>query len=588
MTPIQVASDRTATSAAPAKSRRDGAAFVALLSLLGGFTFGWGLSSRPLYNPDESRYAEMAREMWVTGDWVVPRLEGVPYLDKPPLQLWLTAPLIGLLGPAEAAPRLVPWLSALAVLASIVFAGRRAFGCAPACAAGLIWATATLPMGLAHVVNLDMLLTALVTGSVLCFWRALGEGPMSPVQCPKSETSAAGATLDLGPRTLDSSAKGRGHALLGWALAGLAFLAKGPVGFLIPAMAGVGYAIAYRRFPWRRLALPLGMPLCLALAVPWIVAVQLQLPTFCERFFLHENVSGFLDREVHHGGKMYAPAAYAVGGLFPWSLVLLPAALRGRALWREPAPRFLALWALFIVGFFTLSASKLIPYVAPAMPPLALLGGVVLSRSEGRRSDALPYFALSGLAAVACVLMIVEPRLAIRDAILALPPSAAVAAGLVAAGMLLGAGLALRRRTAVAAVTAAVTMAAALPPTLDAVRSYGDTARSARDLVQRRRAFLLDGDVVQIGKADYSISYYLGRPTLFAINMPNELDYGLSIQPMQRVLREETTLEAFLRRPTRVAVFAYAEDRGLIDRMRLPMVEVERWGPYVLYRNLGG
>lgn len=584
MTTSSTATDRPAAPERVAAPGCD-ARVLACLLLLGAFAFGWGFSSRPLYNPDESRYAEMAREMWETGDWVVPRLEGVPYLDKPPLQLWLTAPLIGLLGPGEAAPRLVPLLAALATLAALYAAGRRAFGPAAGAAAGVIWATAILPIALAHVVNLDMLLTALVTGSVLCFWKALGAGPMSDVPCPKFNAVSAGGTLDPGPRTADAVAGGGGFALLGWALAGLAFLTKGPIGFVIPAMAGAAYAAAHRRFPWRRLALPWGVPLCLAIVLPWCVAIHLRMPTFLERFFLHENFSGFLHGEVHHKGQWYQPLGGAVGGLFPWSLLLLPAAVRARAAWGERGVRFLGLWALLIVAFFTLSASKLVPYVAPALPPLALIGGALWVRSDGRRVDALPFLALAGLGAVGCVQFAGDPRLSVRDATISLSPGAAVAAGLVGGGMLVGAIFALRRRPVRAAGVAAVTMAAALAPTLDAVRSHGDTERSARGLVERQAALLARSDVVQIGKADYSISYYLRRPILFAINMPNELDYGLSIEPSERVLREQSTLRDFLARRPRVAVFAYADEEPRVRAMDLPLTEADRWGQYILYVN---
>ena len=530
-------------------TRREGA-HLALLAALGAFLLGWGIGSRPLGNPDESRYAEIAREMWESSDWIVPRLVTIPYVDKPPLLYWLTAPLIGLLGPGELAPRLVSFASAMAVLVMIYFAARRRSGHEVGMWSGAIWATSALPLVLAHMVSIDMVLTALVTGSVLLFRRALEDGG--------------------------------GGALPGWALAGLAFLAKGPVGFVLAALAGAAFAVAHRRVEWRRLSIPLGVPLCLAISIPWFVALQVMYPPFFGRFFLHENLGGFFTADVHHPRPILAASGYALAGFLPWTVLLLPAAWRRRFEWKDPDQRFLLLWALMTVAFFTLSAAKLPTYLLPAMPAMALWGGGLLARTQGSRADALAYGAILVAGAATAVGFAVSPGIRTHWGLIPFPSAGIVAAALVAGGAAIGVASLLRGHSKTAAAAVIGALAIALIPAHHAVRVAIDDVRSTRELVRRHRELLQGRPVLIMGRSDYSTSYYLRRPVHFG-HRANELEFGSILEPTDRWALGPAEVEEFFGRHPRSAALVYRDDFPDFGSRHLGLREVDRLGPTILF-----
>src|SRR6476660_8752128 len=148
-----------------------------LLAILAAIAWFANLDVRKLQHPDEGRYAEIAREMAVTGDWVTPRLDGLKYFEKPPLQYWLTAASFKAFELDEWTARLPGALAGFLTLAIVGYVGSvlasKAVGAYAATAlAGCVW-----PFGIAHMVTLDALLTfwlALALGAFLLaqHWRA--------------------------------------------------------------------------------------------------------------------------------------------------------------------------------------------------------------------------------------------------------------------------------------------------------------------------------------------------------------------------------------------------------------------------------
>jgi len=332
-----------------------------LFALLAAFAFLWfcNLGYRHLVKPDEGRYADIPREMVASGDWLTPRLNGYKYFEKPPLQYWATAASLAAFGTNEWAARLWPGLTGFLGVLLVFWAGNRLF--APP--AGLLGAAVTASSALyaivGHLLTLDMALSFFMSASVFAFAVA------------QHEPGEAGR---------------RRWMLLAWAAAALAVLSKGLVGMVLPAGAVAAYVLLQR--DWKllsRLELVRGSLLFLAIAAPWFVMVSLANPEFARFFFIHEHFERFLTKEHDR----YQPAWYFLPvllvGILPWIVSLFPAL---RSAWAPAASgfqtrRFLLLWCAVVLVFFSASSSKLVAYVLPLFPALALLIGDYL-RSAGR------------------------------------------------------------------------------------------------------------------------------------------------------------------------------------------------------------
>jgi 4-amino-4-deoxy-L-arabinose transferase-like glycosyltransferase len=316
----------------------------------------------PLMDPDEGRYAEIPREMLVSGDFVIPHQDGLVYLEKPPLSYWLVAGSYGLFGETEGAARLPGKLATLGtMLALFLFARRRAGERAGALAA-FFFGGSLLGFGLARIVLIDPLLSAAQTAAVLAF-AALAEGG-------------------------SGRARERGLAVAFAIAAAAAVLLKGLVGVLLPGGAVVLWSLATGSWrPFRRLLGPLPILAFLLLAVPWHVAAALREPEFLRFYFVREHFERFLLPNHHRPGPAWYFLAVVAGGFLPFTPLLprLRAAWPGRrrAAWAaRPLEGFLFVWVLLVVVFFSLSKSKLIPYVHPAFPSLSLLLALAVARDE--------------------------------------------------------------------------------------------------------------------------------------------------------------------------------------------------------------
>ncbi|MDP9014430.1 MAG: glycosyltransferase family 39 protein [Pseudomonadota bacterium] len=305
------------------------------------------LPLRPLFNPDEGRYAEIPREMLASGDWVIPHLNGLAYVEKPPLQYWVTALALRVLGQGEFAARFYTALCALGTLAMVWLAARRLWGVAAAWQATAVLAGLLLFVVLGQLLTLDMSLTFYMTVSLVGFLLAQDRGE-------------------------------RRWMLLAWFAAALGVLTKGLVAAAVPAAVLVLYSLYSRDFrPWRRLHLSLGLPLFLVIAVPWHWLAANRIPDFLPFFFVHEHLSRYLTPSADREEPWWFFIAVFLVGSIPWTVAAVRVAATG---WRRRAPAgqfdhalFLWLWLVFVVVFFSLSDSKLIPYILPAMPALGLL-----------------------------------------------------------------------------------------------------------------------------------------------------------------------------------------------------------------------
>jgi 4-amino-4-deoxy-L-arabinose transferase-like glycosyltransferase len=411
----------------PPSIRRD-----LLLALLCLGLFGLRLGSSTLANPDESRYAEIPREMLATGDWVTPHLDGVNYFEKPPLVYWAVAVSQRVFGANEWAMRAVPALFALGGVLLTYATARRLHGRDAGLAAGLVLTTALLYFGLARILLLDMVVSVLMSAALFCF--ILG---------------------------VEEPAGGRRRWLFYglYASMALATLTKGLIGFLVTGAVMFLWLLVFNQ--WRRLRpfyLPTGALLFLALAAPWHVLAAQHNETWVHRYFVFEHWQRFTTPAAGRGGPWWYFIPIVLLGLFPWSGFLwsaLRTALRGGWAARQANANawFFATWAGFIFLFFSLSHSKLPPYILPVFPPLAVLLGAWLARSGEAdprrfRPGLVVFLLLSVLLATAMVVVVLLPGKVIHDPAraLALRPYAFVLAVIALAGGALSCWFEFRQR----------------------------------------------------------------------------------------------------------------------------------------------
>ena len=309
------------------------------------------LGAAPLVGPDEPRYARVAVEMQRAGAWVRPTLQGEPWLEKPPLYYWLAGAAFRLLGENETAARL-PSLGALLLLtgATALF-GARLYGSAAGLHAGFVAGTSLLPFLYGHAASMDMLLAAFVTLAIgLSGLRLLGIA-------------------------------GRTAVVAAAAAAGLATLAKGPLGLLLPVLVLGAFLLTTRDWrPLRELVGPGALLACAVVAAPWYVAIlRDQGERFVSVFLLNHNLQRFSSTIHNHPGPLWYYLPVLLVGLFPWSGLAIPGLLRTSP--RESrVDRLVLLWLLLPLAFFSLAGSKLPGYVLPCVPPLAILMGRAADR----------------------------------------------------------------------------------------------------------------------------------------------------------------------------------------------------------------
>jgi 4-amino-4-deoxy-L-arabinose transferase-like glycosyltransferase len=552
--------------AAPGRAALDRAApdlsarwtYPSLAALLAVLWFAL-LPLRPLFNPDEGRYAEIPREMLAGGDWVIPHLNGLAYIEKPPLQYWATAAALAVFGHGEFAARFYTACCALATLSVVWLVAWTLWQTAAAWRAAAVLSSMVLFVVLGQLLTLDMSLTLYMTLGLAGFLLAQ--------RVPAVASTAAGSPA-------------RRWMLIAWAAAALGVLTKGLVAAAIPAAVLVLYSAYSRDFsPWRRLHAALGLPLFLAIAVPWHWIAALRMPEFLQYFFVHEQFARYLTPSADRQEAWWFFAAVFALGSVPWTLTALRVVAVG---WRRRVPRgqfdpalFLWIWVVFICVFYSLSDSKLIPYILPAMPGLALL--VAASPAHAQRRDVWVTAWLTLVAAVAAgAASLYGPRLlALNDrghyfGLLA-KPLAEIAALLAASGLFvllqrrrdptrgavfLGAGwclaglMLMRAAAAVAPVYSGVTLAraaGAVPPEVP---------------------------VYSIGLYDQTLPFYW-QHTFKLVAYRGELDFGLRRDPAAEIPRVTQFADEWRDLPDGYAVM----EKSMFDDLTakgVPMREVAR------------
>ena len=298
-----------------------------------------------LLDPDEGRNATVMREMADGGDWILPHLDGLPYLDKPVVYFASGAAAMKVLGPTETAARLPSLVFTLLSAVALFLLARRLFDDRSAIIAALAWLATPFAVAYARTVIFDAALTFWVLLAMWAFWEAM------------------------------HTPRGWGWSLLAWVAVGCGILTKGPVMLLWPLLVVLPWALWRGEGRWKAVLDPVGLFGAVVVVLPWVWAVSSRVPGFVDYVLRVETARRFATSALNRGGPLWYFLPLLPTAALPWSAVVLGAPRRLKALVqeRDGTTVLLLLWIGVSLVFFTLSMSKRPQYMLPVVPAVVLL-----------------------------------------------------------------------------------------------------------------------------------------------------------------------------------------------------------------------
>jgi 4-amino-4-deoxy-L-arabinose transferase-like glycosyltransferase len=326
------------------------------------------LGSSPLFEPDEGRNAEKAREILLLADWVTPHEDFLPTLDKPIFFYWLVAISFRLFGLSEWSARLPSALAGLGCVFLVYRFARLQWGLQEGLWSSLVLITSFEFFLFSQIVILDMTLTLFISLALCSFYA------VTQTDNPRAE---------------------KRYCLLMYTGLGAGTLAKGPIALVLTGMIIFFYLLFTRRwFLLRRLHIPLGALVYFAVVAPWYLWVEARNPGYLRYFLWEEHFVRYLTPHFSRTKTWYYFFLVLAVGFLPWSFFIPVAA---KNLWNRTftdANLFLILWVILPFAFFSASNAKLPHYILPIYPPLAILTGQAVAgkmRDPETQRSAIPY-----------------------------------------------------------------------------------------------------------------------------------------------------------------------------------------------------
>lgn len=311
---------------------------VAIITILIVF---FNLGGVPLLDPDEPVYAETPKEMFAFNEFISPRIYGEYWYDKPPMYYWLVAGSYKIFGMNEFAARFPSAILSIACTLLVYSSGRRLFNERAGMIGALVLATCIEFFYLGKAAVTDITLLFFLSASLLSFIEK--------------------------------------RYYIAYIFAGLATLTKGPIGLLFPGGIILFQLLATRNWSQlKSMKLPSGLLIYAIVAAPWyVIMYNLHGSIFIDTFLGFHNITRFTSPEHPEGVLWYYYIPVLILGFFPWTAIVLQtiwtSLTKGKT--HSSILLFLNIWALFIFIFFTISQTKLVSYILPMYPPLAMLVG---------------------------------------------------------------------------------------------------------------------------------------------------------------------------------------------------------------------
>ncbi len=539
---------------------------ILLLVLIYGLLWFGTLNYRHLIPSDEGRYAEMAREMLVTGDWITPRYNGYKYFEKPPLQIWATATAFQVFGIGEWQARLWTGLTGFLTIRFIGFTGARLYSARAGWLGALVLASSPMWVISGHMNSLDMGLSAFLV-MALC-------------------------SLLLS-QSYESKTTSRNWMWACWVLMALATLSKGVIGVAIPGMVFVVYSItAWDWRIWKRLHFISGTALFLLITAPWFILVAERNSEFLQFFFIHEHLQRFTETTHSRTGPIYYFVPLLLIGFLPW-LAQIPGAIL--LAWKERSSKFssgwlLVCWFAVIMGFFSLSQSKLPGYIIPVFPALAMLVGKYFDKKLGPAnllslSWQLQVLGFAFLGVVGFFFLSDISKQARPDEIEAYAQYTYwVIAALIALVAFSLISLLQGKRDGLASITSFASGFFLCAIIAGTGHETLGRAVSGIDLVnQVKQSIPKNVNFYSVRILDHTVPFYLDR-TMVMVEFPDELEFGVNQEPNLWL----PTLDAFIAR-WKEDQSAYAlmvpEQYVELEKLGLPMQEVGRDSRRVIVKH---
>jgi len=511
------------------------------------------LGGHDLFVPDETRYAEIPREMIASGDWIVPHLNGLRYFEKPALGYWLHAGSLLLCGENSVAARL-PSALAVGLSALLIFLMTQKVRWerqdehrrdAPM-AATLVFLSCLAVFGMGTNAVLDSLFSFFLTACIAAFYCAT--------------------------ETTPGSSREKGWLLLAGMLCGLAFLTKGFLAFAVPILALIPYLLWQRRYADILRMSWLPIVIAVIVALPWAVSIHLQQPDFWDYFFWQEHIRRFTANDAQHRQSFWFFLLAAPVLAFPWTF-MTPAAVAGiTKLWRERPEcagllKLCLCWLVVPFLFFSLSKGKLITYILPCFPPLAMLMGLGLShvfRHQGHSRLFQGGLAVNGL--LGAIVLIAFVALQLFGFHGFKPYSQLWQVIMIVGGLLFFIALcrwSYRIKDAQAKIV--LSGIALIFVYFVAYHSLPDSTREVKcpgGILQRNRTTIGQDDVILSDEQSITaVCWHLRRNNVYVLGPPGELAYGFKYQDAQmRLIGLDSAIEFIQQHRGKTVLIARAKN----------------------------